>query len=180
MRLQGVGVKHDGKRAVVDQGYFHHGSEYAGFDVLDVLPRAAYERLVEVESYIWLACFAKRGAIAALAVSVERELGYHEHGAFYVGDREVGFAAFVLEDAHLVDLVPEALYLLLGVALADAEQDEISRPDRADGAFLYGDASLRDTLNDCAHGVPLSLVRLFACFREDIIAYGRTIWLSVA
>lgn len=149
--LERVGVEADGERTIVHQGHGHVCAKHASARLWHVEAGAVHEQLVEVLRLVRCAGFRERGAVSSVTVGEQGKLGNYQHFAIDIGERQVGFAVFVVEDAQAENLAPKPLDLGFGVVLSYAEQDEEALPDAADGFAICVDARIRHALDHCPH-----------------------------
>ncbi|MDX6669939.1 MAG: hypothetical protein QOI91_302 [Solirubrobacteraceae bacterium] len=108
------------------------------------------------------------GTVALPRVAVERELGDAQDLA--VAQRLVHPSLRVREHPQRADLVGQAVGLLLGVAVAHAQQHQQTRADRRHLRTVHGDRRPRDPLHQRAHQATVSTISAIATTRPVLQA----------
>ena len=96
----------------------------------------------------------ERRPAAVRHIGAERELRHHQRGAADLHQRQIHFAVFVFVDPHFRGLLCKQIGLGFPVAVHDAEQDQITCFDRADGAAVNVDLCVCHTLDHSFHRLP--------------------------
>lgn len=105
------------------------------------------EVLVEGFGFFGRGGSSEAGAAALAAIAVEGELRDAEHAAADVEERAVHLALVVGKDAQVGALFGAEAQGLFVVARAEADEQEQTLVDLADGFSVDGDAGLADALD---------------------------------
>ncbi len=121
-------VKQQGYRAMVHQGYVHHGLKFAGghgdlsgADFIDKL-------FVKICRICWWRGGGIGGASSLAAVAEQGELGNHQYLALCFKQGKVHQSMSIIEDAEVDDFFGQKHGVFLGIIFAYAEQDQKPRP----------------------------------------------------
>lgn len=143
-------VESDGDRAVVGEGNFHVGCEYAGFDGLGGEAfEFGHDGLVEGVSFFGWRGIVEGGAVALASAGNEGELADGEDVAVDVGESGVHASFVVFEDTHASDFSGNPSNVIDRILFMDTDENEESFFDRGVNLAAYCDRGLADALDDC-------------------------------
>ena len=85
-------------------------------------------------------------------VGIQGELGDHQQTAAHLLQISVHLSVFILEDTEIADFLRQLHGGIMGVAGADAQQDQEALADLPVDLPVNGDGGMADAGNNCAHG----------------------------
>ena len=160
--LKRIRIQQHREGPVVHKRHVHHGPELARRHRKAVVTGQIGEVLVQPPGNGRVGRIRERGAVPLAAVRVQRELAHHEHFPAHIGQAQVRLALGVFENAHLGNLAPQPLCLVLGVPMAHTQKDGVPLPNGTDRAPLHRHRRLAHALHYRPHRPSLPLPNLSA------------------
>ena len=158
-------VHADGDRSVIDKRDLHVSSEDPGTDwFADSFGEGTAELLIKGDGCLMPGGADVGRAVALLGGCHQGELADDDDIPAGFQDAAVHHAVLVIENAKAGDLLHEIVDVFFRVLMADAKEDKKTLTDTGAHRPVNRDGSTADPLDDCTHGLEISLDELFDGF----------------